>query len=268
MDAEGGDVLAETALLKHAVAEASVVALRHFANGTRQWSKPDGSPVSDADIETQETLLGILRDARPHYGWMAEEDADRRVEKRIFVVDPIDGTRGFLRGERYWSVVAAVVEDGRPIAAVVAAPALGAVFAASIGHGAEKNDVPLKVADGATLKNAMVAMPTALYREGSVMASGVTRAPVLPSLAMRLMNVAQGRFDAVIAKAGAHHWDLAAPDLILCEAGGVFTALSGDVLRYDTMDTSHGPIVAAAPSLAAPLRDVARAGFLRLKRGP
>ncbi|MEM8664476.1 MAG: 3'(2'),5'-bisphosphate nucleotidase CysQ, partial [Pseudomonadota bacterium] len=246
MDARTQTLVADKELLLEAVRAAGVVARRYFGKAPRDWRKDDGSPVSEADIATEAALHDTLTAARPHYGWMSEERPDDiRMAERTFVVDPIDGTRGYLRGDRMWSVVAAIIEEGRPIAAAIAAPVAGTLYAAALGGGAERNGTAIAVSTHATLGGANVAMPSTLYREGGMQALGMTRAQGLPSLALRLAKVAEGRYDGVITKKGAQHWDLAAADLIVREAGGALTQLDGTPPRYDTADTRHPPLVAA-----------------------
>ncbi len=106
------------------------------------------SPVSEADLAVDEYLSSALLSARPGYGWISEETASRPSdggEERFFVVDPIDGTRAFLRGEPTWCVSIAVVSGGRPVAGVLDAPSLGEVFAASADGGAELNGTAIAV---------------------------------------------------------------------------------------------------------------------------
>ncbi|MEO1104060.1 MAG: 3'(2'),5'-bisphosphate nucleotidase CysQ [Pseudomonadota bacterium] len=261
MDAEVPSLAADRALLQDAVRKAGATALTFFGNAPRQWTKGDNSPVSEADIATDTMLHDILTAARPHYGWISEERDEVVMAERTFVVDPIDGTRAYLRGERIWSVVAAIIEDGRPVAAAIAAPVDGTLYSASRGGGADRNGTPIAVSEHDTLGGAEVAMPAALYREGGLQATGMKRAPVLPSLALRLAKVAEGRFDGVVTKGGAHHWDLAAADLIIVEAGGMLCDLSGALPRYDAGQTRHGPLVAASFTLAESLRTRAAAGF-------
>src|SRR5690606_11321744 len=92
-------------------------------------------------------LAANLLGARPHYGWLSEETADNpsRLDcERVFVVDPIDGTRAFLRGEEYWTISLAVVENGIPVVGVVYAPALDEMYEAVAGEGARCNGKPLE----------------------------------------------------------------------------------------------------------------------------
>jgi myo-inositol-1(or 4)-monophosphatase len=255
------DVDAELALLTRSVRAAGERALGYFRTNVRQWAKPDGSPVSDADIAVDEALSAALRSARPHHGWISEELGGVAGSGRAFVVDPIDGTRAFLAGEEGWTVVAAVVEAGRPLAAAIYRPVRDELYAASLGAGAFRNGERLGTSGRSALAGATVAMPGGLFREAGLKDAGVKRAGWVPSLALRLARVARGMPDAVITKAGPHHWDLAAADLIVHEAGGTITGLAGSVLQYDAIETRHGPVVAGPPALAEALRNRAAGHF-------
>jgi Archaeal fructose-1,6-bisphosphatase and related enzymes of inositol monophosphatase family len=113
-------------LLRSTAVAAGIIASSYFRKDVRSWTKENASPVSEADIIVDRFLAANLLQARPDYGWLSEETADNpsRLDcERVFVVDPIDGTRAFLRGEDYWTVSLAVVENGVPVAGVVYAPA-------------------------------------------------------------------------------------------------------------------------------------------------
>ena len=120
------DLAADLTLLVDAAREAGQIALRFFKQSPEVWLKGGTSPVSEADYAADSFLNEALIAARPDYGWLSEEAADnaaRLSARRTFVVDPIDGTRGFLEGRREWCVSIAVVENGRPIAGVLECPA-------------------------------------------------------------------------------------------------------------------------------------------------
>jgi myo-inositol-1(or 4)-monophosphatase len=102
-------------LLRSTAVTAGIIAAGYFRRDLKHWTKEHNSPVSEADIVLDKFLHSALTTARPDYGWLSEETADnpeRLTKSRVFVVDPIDGTRGFIRGEDSWTVSLAVVEDG------------------------------------------------------------------------------------------------------------------------------------------------------------
>ena len=143
MTARLGD---DHALLIDAAREAGAIAMNFFGKPVETWEKSPGQPVSAADIAVNRRLAERLRGARPDYGWLSEEDAD--ADKRFatpaqWVVDPIDGTRAFLKQIPEFAVCAALVEDGEPVAGVVYNPAAEELYEATRGGGARLNDRPI-----------------------------------------------------------------------------------------------------------------------------
>ena len=102
-----------------------------FRTELKNWTKGASSPVSEADIAVNDLLEARLRNATPDYGWLSEESADdekRLGKKLVWIVDPIDGTRGYLAGREDWCVSVALVEDASPLLAAVFAPATRRIF--------------------------------------------------------------------------------------------------------------------------------------------
>lgn len=251
---------ADMALLIEAVREGGRIATRYAGGNLKMQSKADGSPVTDADIAVDEALAAFLTAARPAYGWCSEEGIFRAAAhgcSRAFVVDPIDGTRAFIRGDSTWTVVAAVIDGGRPIAGVVLRPATGQIYCAALGSGAFRDNTAMRVSACSGLDGARVSLPGPLFRDAGFRDAGVLKAGAVPSLALRLVKVADGELDGTITKHGPHHWDLAAADLIVHEAGGRLTNLSGALHDYSTEVTAHGPTVASPPAITELLRAMA-----------
>ena len=115
----------DTGLLVASLRQAGDIARRYYGGPYKSWHKSRGNPVTDADIEIDHYLKRTLLSERPGYGWLSEEtedDPDRLTRERVFVVDPIDGTYGFLKHRPQFTIVAAVVEKGRPVAAAIYNP--------------------------------------------------------------------------------------------------------------------------------------------------
>ena len=246
-------------LLVEAVRAGGEVALARFRAGDwKRWTKKDGTPVTDADMAVDERLSETLCGARPDYGWLSEETGRRgETAQRSFVVDPIDGTSAFVGAQNDWTVVAALIEDGRPVAGAIHRPVTGTTYHAAKGEGAWCDGTRLAVSERATLEGALVASPGTLFRDAGFVRLGATRPRTVGSLALRLAKVASGEFDAVLTKAGPHHWDLAAADIIVQEAGGTLIALEGHEVRYDRPSTRHGSVVAGSEALVAEVRRIA-----------
>jgi len=238
----------DAALLTATVREAGALALSLFRTELKNWTKGASSPVSEADIAVNDLLERRLRSATPDYGWLSEESADdeSRLEKRlVWIVDPIDGTRGYLAGREDWCVSVALVEDASPVLAAVFAPASDEFFFAARGQGAARNGVAIQVTPGTELNFSRIAGPKPLVERLSRSAGEIVLHPRIGSLALRLCRVAQGSLDAAFAGGQSRDWDLAAANLIVQEAGGNMTALSGDAISYNRREVTHGVLVAA-----------------------
>jgi myo-inositol-1(or 4)-monophosphatase len=204
--------------------------------------------VSEADIAVNDLLENRLRAATPNYGWLSEESADdeaRLGKPLVWIVDPIDGTRGYLAGREDWCVSVALVEGARPVLAAVFVPASDEFFFAARGEGAVRNDAPIRVTSGAELDFSRIAGPKPLVELLSRGNGEISLYPRIGSLALRLCRVAEGRLDAAFAGGQSRDWDLAAANLIVQEANGNMTALSGDPILYNRREVTHGVLVAA-----------------------
>lgn len=244
----------DLALLVTAAHAAGEIARRHFGEGPSSWEKTAGQgPVSEADLEIDAMLRALLTEARPEYGWLSEESVDDPARlhcKRIFIVDPIDGTRAFLAGQTGFSHALAIVEHGKPIAAVVHLPMMGLTYEAAKGRGAYLGDQRLKMTDNATPSGARV-LATRPQMAPDYWPGGV---PAIdrhfrPSLAWRLALVAEGKFDGMVNLRPTWHWDIAAGVLLVEEAGGVVTTGAGDDVLFNTPKPASDGVIAAGPGL-------------------
>jgi myo-inositol-1(or 4)-monophosphatase len=242
-------------LLIEAAEEAACIATRYIGAPMEVREKPDGAgPVTEADLAVDAALAQILRAARPDYGWLSEESADdaaRLGAERVFIVDPIDGTRAFIDGNDIWAHSIAVAERGVITAAVIFLPMCDKLYSAAAGQGAALNQVPIRVTDRTGLDGASVlasrpALSPEAWRDGIV--PRVTRA-FRPSLACRLGLVAEGRYDAMLTLRASWEWDIAAGDLILREAGAVTSTRRAVPLVFNNPDPRLDGVIAANPAL-------------------
>jgi myo-inositol-1(or 4)-monophosphatase len=245
---------ADLALLEAAAREAGELAVRVGRGEVRE--KPGGrGPVSDADLAVDRMLRAELTAARPGYGWLSEESEDapdRLAAERVFIVDPIDGTRAFISGGRAWALSLAVAERGRVAAAVVHLPMLERTYTARLGGGARVNGAAIAASDRADLDGAQVLAPGSQL-DPSLWPGGVPQVVrhFRPSIAYRLCLAAEGRFDAMFSFRDSWEWDLAAGDLVAREAGALVTAGDGHPPRYNLpVPLVHG-VIAAGPALHA-----------------
>jgi myo-inositol-1(or 4)-monophosphatase len=225
------------ALLKDAAEAAGALALTFWRRRIDWKRKPDGTVVTEADLAVNELVAEQLRAARPDYGWLSEESADdpaRLKRRKVWIVDPIDGTHGFFDGGEDWTIALALVEDGAPVLSAVFNPAREELFLAQRHGGATLNGEPISVSQTASLENA------------TLMASdGVLRKPIwkkpwppmkvlkLNSIAYRLAYVACGRADAIFTIKPKSEWDVAAGTLLVQEAAGCATSADGRPLRFN-----------------------------------
>ena len=247
--------------LATAVQAAGAIAKKFFRGPLKQWTKGQGdSPVTEADIASNDLLHKHLVEAGD--GWLSEEsenDPTRLAARRVWVVDPIDGTRAFIAGREDWSVSAALVVDGRPMAAALFAPATDELFLATVGGGATRNGVATWASSGGGLAGARIGGPKKLLDRIVASGTGIVPMPRIHSLALRLTRVAHSELDAAVAGGNGHDWDLAAADLLVHEAGGIMTALDGRALIYNRPDPVHSVLLAAGRDRHAALADLIRA---------
>jgi len=242
----------DLALLEAAALEAGAIAMRYFRRDPEVWHKQGGSPVSEADIAVDRRLGEMLRTARPDYGWLSEESVDdptRLARTRVFVVDPIDGTRAYLRGEEDWAVSLAVVENGRPVVAALLQPSTGRLMTAVAGRGAHLEGRRMRVEGRTSLAGARLGAPSKYLERREVREIGFAARRTVPSLALRIAAVADGSLDVAYGTGNAHDWDLAAADLLVHEAGGRFCNRRGEAPQYNSPVPRHPALVAATPDL-------------------
>lgn len=262
--------MSDLSLLRNVAIEAGDLALRIRKKGLKIKSKPGGSPVSNGDLEANDVIRNVLRAARPDYGWQSEEDPDteeRLSKKRVFVVDPIDGTSAYIKNREFWAVSIAVVEDGRPIAGVVYAPSLDQVYTAEEGGGARLNGRLIQVADCNGLEGCAILGAQAMFDHDSWPDPWPKmRVEQRNSIAYRMCIVASGEFDACLAPSLKHDWDLAAGDVILREAGGLATDHKGNAFVYNTPTVTQAALVCAGRALHPQL--IARVNHIELPYRP
>ena len=247
-DKAGHSLARDKALLIETVRDAGILALRMQGTTLREWTKSGASPVSEADIAANDLIESRLRNATPDHGWLSEEsvDDDGRLGREFtWIVDPIDGTRGYLAGRADWCVSVALVRAAVPVLAAVFAPVTDEYFIAERGQGATLNGKPLQATSGTAIDFSRMAGPKPMVERLSDHGRDITLYPRIGSLALRLCRVADGVLDAAFAGGASKDWDLAAADLIVHEADGRLTELAGDPILYNRRDVTHGTLIAA-----------------------
>ena len=240
------------------------MALARCGGDVGERAKADGSPVCEVDLDVDRFLRARLTALLPDAGWLSEETADnpaRLACRRVWVVDPIDGTRDYVRRRRGWCVSVALVEDGRPVIGVLDAPARGEAWLAVRGYGATRNGEPIGAGDHATLNGARVPAD-ALAKADRGLFVAIDKPN---SIALRLAMVASGAADLVVTLRWGNEWDIAAATLIALEAGAAMTDAMGVPLRFNQPRPRAFGVLATAPAIHAAavtrLADRARAAI-------
>lgn len=248
---------ADLALIVRAAREAGAIAKKYFGGSYKKWDKGAGEPVTEADLAVDSFLSKTLRIARPGYGWLSEETADNpsRLEREnVFVVDPIDGTIGFVKGKPQFTISIAVVRDGRPRAGAIFNPITEECFSAEEGKGAHLNGARIHVSARGEIEGCKMLATKALFTYPFWEQPPLSPWPPMEietrsSIAYRMALVAAGQFDAMLALSTKHDWDLAAGDIIVREAGGRASDARGNDLRYNGPVPHQRSVVAAGPAL-------------------
>ena len=234
--------------LAEIVREAGALAASMSGAQLKHWTKHGDSPVTEADLAVDRLLHDRLRRLAPDCGWLSEETEDDRARlgsRRLWVVDPIDGTRAYLAGRTDWAVSVALVDNGRPVLGAVFAPAEDGLYLAAAGEGATRDGAPLAANARDSFEAARAACPKPMIAELETSLPGIVAMPKVHSLALRLARVASGQLDVAFASKSSHDWDLAAADLIVHEAGGAFGTLDGQTARYNSAEARHGALIAS-----------------------
>ncbi len=246
-------------VMTRAAHEAGELAMRYFREAEQTSAaiqyKDGGSPVTEADVAVDDLLKARLRPLIP-VGWLSEETADNadRLDLPLaFIVDPIDGTRAFIRGDKRWGISLALVENGKPVLGVLFMPALRQTYAAAAGRGATMNGASITASVRTDLKGARIAGPIKAMDGLDQQGFGILREPRIPSLAYRLARIALGDIDAAIASTDAYDWDIAAAHLLIREAGGCFTDLDMRAPVYNAAVPRHKALTAAGPHMHSEL---------------
>ena len=223
--------------------------MNHWRGDFEQWEKSPGNPVSEVDFAVDRFLQERLAELDPDAGWLSEETADsaeRLLLPRVWVVDPIDGTRDFVRGRRGWAISIALVEGGRPLLGVLDAPARDEHWSASAGGGATRNGGLISPSDRIHLPGARVPADVVPRID-----SDLVTVEKPNSIALRMGMVAAGEADLVATLRWGFEWDIAAAALIAEEAGATVTDARGNTLRYNSTRGDAFGVLVASPGIHA-----------------
>jgi myo-inositol-1(or 4)-monophosphatase len=227
--------------------------LSYFQKSFQVREKSKDNPVTSADLAADAFLREAFARRFPKDGWLSEETADdrRRLScRRVWVVDPLDGTKEFVRGLPEFALSLALVEDGRPALAVVFNPSTGQLFHAQAGAGAFRNGTPARVSARKRFANARLL--TSRSEHGLFRGlEDHCRIRRLGSIAYKLALVSSGEADIVMSFRPKNEWDICAGSLLIQESGGVITDLQGNGFQFNKAAPLVRNVVAATPSVHA-----------------
>lgn len=265
---------AELDRTRDAVVEAGRIAMRYFRQTHERWEKGPGQIVTEADIAIDRFLHAALRRESPDDGWLSEEtedDPSRVGRRRVWVVDPIDGTRSFAEGKPEFTISVALLVDDAPVLGLIYNPATAEMFEGRRGQGTFLDGARRRASATTELAGASIVCSKGEGRKHRF-ASLLPHAEVttIGSLAYKLALVAVGRYDGYLSWRRTHDWDIAAAALLLAEAGATLTDANGNPIALNRPEPRHPGILAAPPVLhAAILRATgdARRAWLAQRQG-
>lgn len=232
--------------------EAGRMALRQWpgaGHALESWEKVPGSPVCAADLEVDAFLRRELGRLLPAAGWLSEETADDPVRlgrDLIWLVDPIDGTRDFIRGRSGWAVSVALISAGKPLVGMLFAPARGEEWTAVAGQGAWLDGRRLVASHRSELAGARVPARTLPDEDHDL---AMVETP--NSIALRIAMVADDRADLLATLRWGFEWDIAAAILIAREAGAAVSDAFGHALSFNKRDPQAFGVLVTAPAIHA-----------------
>lgn len=227
------DLARALTVARRAVSAAAEASLKHFRRGVAVETKPDRTPVTAADREAEAAIVAVIRDAFPDHGILGEESGAHATGSTCrWIVDPLDGTRGFSRGGYFWGPLVALEARGEIVVGAMALPVLGETYWAAKGQGAFRDGERLHVSGIADWREATVSfgelgrLLEPPYQDGvGELARTAASARCYGDLAGAVL-VLTGRAEAWI-ECGVKVWDVAPVKILVEEAGGRFTDMAG-----------------------------------------
>ena len=242
----------ELKVLIDVVRKAGAKALQFAVDGFETIQKPDRSPVTSADLAVNEVLHSRLRAAFPQDGWLSEESPDgldRLQNRRVWVVDPIDGTKAFIRGEPEFCISVALVEWDQPVVACIFNTSTDELFTAIRGGGLRLNDEAITPPAARGARHPVIALNPGERRIGRLISlePSADSRPIR-SIAWVLALTASRHIHAVATLEPENEWDVAAGALLIAEAGGSISDGRGHALTFNRRDPRYNGILATSPS--------------------
>ncbi len=240
----------ELEVVKQAVREAGEAILRiadeHYKTAATQ---ADRTVVTKADIEADKILQNHLRGEFPDYGWLSEEtkDDDRRLQcSRVWIVDPMDGTREFVMKVPEFVVSVALAENGEVVLGIILNPCTGDLFEAVRGAGTKLNGQPVHCDHQLDGKPDVEVSRSDIEKNRFAGYESHLELHPCRSIAYKLARLAAGQADGTLSVTPKNEWDIAAGVILVTEAGGQVTDLAGDKYRFNQANTLVNGVIAAS----------------------
>jgi myo-inositol-1(or 4)-monophosphatase len=235
-----------------AAREAGAVLAHHWTGNRESWEKSKGNPVTQADLESDRAIGEQLRRAFPDDGILSEETVDdpaRTALRRVWIVDPMDGTKEFVEKIPEFAVSIALVEAGEPVVAAILNPAARVCVWATRGGGTWRDGRRVHVSRCTRLEEARVIASRTEIRRGrfAPYEGWFKELRPLGSIAWKLACIAVGDADLNVSVAPKNEWDVCAGDLLVREAGGVYASFDGSCRTYNQADPHIDAGMAAGP---------------------
>jgi myo-inositol-1(or 4)-monophosphatase len=249
----------ELQILIEAMKEAGRQALDLAGEGLSIHTKADHSPVTTADWLVERVIHEAMSRHFPDDGWLSEErtdDLNRLNKKRIWILDPIDGTRAFIKKVPEFCISAALVENGYPVVAAIFNPSTKELFTAIRGRGTQGSRGTEEQNEASRLDGLPLVLvnPWDLRQGRFESIAHQTRCRPIGSIAYALANVADGRADAAVMLEGGNEWDVAAGALLIEENGGTITDICGRHPRFNQPNTRLRGVLATGRGVEQSLR--------------
>lgn len=239
----------ELQFAKQAALQAGKALLSFYQNEYEVKSKGVDNPLTEADEASDRILKSLLLDATPDYGWLSEEtvDNDDRLQKeRVWIVDPLDGTKEFIQGVPQFTVSIGLAEQGKAKLGVIYNPVTKELFSGIVGEGAWLNDAPMHTSTTTETKGATILASRSEMKRGEFdLFQTEFNIEAIGSIAYKLALVAAGKADTSFSLGPKHEWDICAGVALVEAAGGIATARDGSLLVFNQKVTLTNGITAA-----------------------
>ncbi|HEX7230405.1 MAG TPA: 3'(2'),5'-bisphosphate nucleotidase CysQ [Candidatus Binatia bacterium] len=260
----------ELAVAKNAARKAGSAVMELFKGKFDVHEKSKNNPVTTADLEANRIIRESIHKAFPGDGWLSEEDQDNRdrlSRARIWIVDPIDGTKEFIEGVPEFAISIAFVVEGHPQIAIVHNPAEGRFYRAAAGQGAYLNDQPIQIGPREQVEGALLLVSRSEPQKKFQVFIDHCVIKRVGSIANRLAKVAAGDGDATITFRNIHEWDICAGVLMVEEAGGTVVDGDGRAMTFNRELPTHRGVIAANAFLTGGLQGLWNEAMGEKKQG-